>query len=144
MRINRRPRAWPQVKNRAGLLSRGDIKRISVNDLERLAHQAKLRHWSGQGRPDWLHAHCEQLADLYLTYIQEEVGGCIRCSVTAILVDGSGGHFGVDVSPEDFDAFPDIGQADIVRLAHSYLQTYPHIPLDDAQREAWRQAYGDQ
>lgn len=131
-------RRWPKVKNRVGFLARGDIKRASVGEVERLSRQAALNHWSGQGRPAWLDSHCGEIADIYVTSLSAEAAGFFRCSVLVVLSDGSGGHFRVDMSPKDFRRLRNVGRKALVEMSHAYIKTFRNIKLDPYQAGKWR------
>ncbi|WP_460304500.1 hypothetical protein [Actinocorallia aurea] len=60
-----------------------------------------------------------------------------------MLDDGTGGHFGLHVSEDDFDRLEEITVDGLVLLAHSFLRTFRNIPLDQEQREAWEAGYSD-
>jgi hypothetical protein len=130
-------RKWPLVKNRIGYLARADIKRISPGEIERLAEAARSRHWSARGRPAWLKAHRDDIENCYLTFLNEETGGCLRCSVAVVLSDGSGRHFSLDVAPEDFERLKDADPETLIRMAHLYLNSFKHVPLDPDQMKTW-------
>lgn len=139
----RRKRVWPQIENRAGVLGRGDIKGVTLDEVERMARQAKAHHWSAQGRPAWLDEHRASISDLYLTFLHEESEGCFRCSVTALFREGGGGHFGLDVARDEFDSLPDLQEFAVIELAHRFLESFPTIRLDAEQQAAWDRAYGE-
>lgn len=127
---------WPIVMNRIGVPAQGVIKRASVQDVLRLNTEAKRRHWSATGRPEWLREHSGDLEDLCVTILSKE-RDYIRCSVVAILRDGSGGHFSLDVSSAEFDDLQDLDQQKLVSFAHSYFHSFSSIPLDPGQRAEW-------
>jgi hypothetical protein len=66
-RARRRKRVWPQVENRAGVLGRGDIKEVTLDEVERMARQAKAHHWSGKGAQPGLMSivHQSQISTLH-------------------------------------------------------------------------------
>jgi hypothetical protein len=68
-----------------------------------------------------------------------EGSALLRCIVTVLLVDGSGGRFTLDVSKLDLDALDDMGDKDVVVHAHRYLATFPQLDLDRNQAATWDQ-----
>lgn len=139
----RRKRAWPQIENRGGFLGRGDIKKVSLDEIKRMVQYAKASHWSAQARPVWLDDHRASISGLYLTFLYEESEGCFRCLVTALFSEGGGGHFSLDIAGDQFDNLPDLEGFAVIELAHRFLQSFPTIPLDDEQRAAWERVYGE-
>ncbi|WP_222871206.1 hypothetical protein, partial [Nonomuraea sp. PA05] len=127
----------------AGVLGRGEIKSITVDEVKRMARQAKGRHWSGQGRPAWLNEHHASISGLCLTFLYEESAGCFRCSVTVLLEGGGGGSFALDVAQDEFDSLPDLPEPAVIELAHRFLESFPVIPLDAEQRAEWDRGYGE-
>jgi len=127
---------WPIVKNRIGFPTRGTIKEASVQDIQRLSAEAKDRHWSATARPAWLAEHSAQIESIFVTILAED-SGYLRCSVVAILLDGSGGHFSLDISPLSFDKLKDLGKDRLVSLAHRYINSFASIPLHSDQQAKW-------
>ncbi|MER6951514.1 hypothetical protein ABT294_46615 [Nonomuraea sp. NPDC000554] len=129
-------RKWPSLD----LYSpggRGDIKKPSLADYERLARNAREQGRSAVGRPGWLAAHGDRVRSLFAVVFGTEGPGVYRCLVTAVLDDGSGGSFTLDMSHADFDALPDVTADELVGMAHLYLAEMPPIDLDPDQRETW-------
>ena len=135
-RKNLRPKKWPIVINRIGVPMQGVIKSVSVQDVLRLIAEAKRHHWTAAGRPEWLREHSNDLQDLLVTILSKE-RDYIRCSVVAILQDGSGGHFSLDISSTEFDTLPDLDQETLVSFAHNYFHSFSSIPLDPGQQAEW-------
>ncbi|GAA3649344.1 hypothetical protein GCM10022224_010090 [Nonomuraea antimicrobica] len=131
-----RARKWPSLD----LYSpggRGDIKRPSPADYERLARTARDQGRSAVGRPGWMAAHASRIRSLFAVVFGTEGPGVYRCLVTAVLDDGSGGSFTLDVSHADFDALPDVTADELVEMAHLYLLDMPPIDLDPDQQASW-------
>jgi len=135
-------RRWPKVKNRAGFLARGHIKKASIVNIELLSRRAALNHWSAQGRPVWLKSHRENVRDIYVTFLHVEAVDCFKCSVLVVLNDGSGGHFSVDISSRDFRRLESVRRKSLVQLAHAYIYTFRNIKLDPAQAGEWEDNFG--
>lgn len=134
---------WPIIKNRIGTPVRGVIKEASVQDILRLSAEAKGRHWSATARPSWLTEHSGQIESIFVTLLVED-RNYLRCSVVAILMDGSGGHFSLDMSPHSFDKLRDLNMERLVTLAHRYINSFASIPLDSGQQAKWdRKIRGD-
>ncbi len=131
---------WPTVdiySPRGG--GRGDIKTMSVQDLERLQGTAAANpNWSATGRPAWLREHKDRISQVMLVVFAIEHPSVYRCLVTAILDDGSGGQFTLEVAFADFNSLPDISAKTLVTLAHRYLLNFPHLDLDPEQKAAWK------
>jgi hypothetical protein len=132
---------WPVVKNRIGVPVRGTIKEASVQDILRLSAEAKDRHWSATARPSWLTEHSGQIESIFVTLLVED-RNYLRCSVVAILLDGSGGHFSLDMSPLSFDKLRDLGKERLVSLVHRYINSFTSIPLDSDQQTKWNRKMG--
>ena len=131
---------WPVIDVYGGR-SRGDIKILSVQELERLTNLASGQ-WSANGRPDWLQSHRDHVAALMLTVFGLEGRAVYRCFVMAVLDDKSRHSFTLDVSSDDFDRLRDMPLRDVVTLAHRYLLDFPHLDLDPAQKASWHQIKG--
>lgn len=116
---------------------RSDIKTLTLNDLERLQAIAAAKPWSAIGRPRWVREHRDRIREVMLRVFVPEHPSVYRCYVTAILDDGSGGEFTLDVAFEEFDRLPDISLKRLVELAHGRLLLYPDIKLDPDQEETW-------
>ncbi|GAA4503407.1 hypothetical protein GCM10023191_056290 [Actinoallomurus oryzae] len=127
---------WPDVDLYAAG-GRGDIKTSSTPELERLMAAAGENGWSAVGRPAWLRAHRDRIRSLFLVVFGVEEHTVYRCLVTAVLDDGSGGGFTLDMSFDDFNGLPDVTPKELTRLAHLYLARFPPVELDPAQQEAW-------
>jgi hypothetical protein len=141
IKIIRRSRRfrWPKIEV-YGSRSRGDIKLISVRELERLTVAASVNpKWSAEGRPEWLQKQRSHINTLMLTVFGMEGKSVYRCLVMAILDDKSKCSFTLDVSADEFDRLPDVSLEDAVSLAHRYLVGFPPLELDPAQKETWRQ-----
>ncbi|MFB9833004.1 hypothetical protein [Actinoallomurus acaciae] len=134
----RRRRRWPSVDLYVPG-GRGDIKTLSVPRLESLMSAAPEHGWSAVGRPSWLDANRHDIRSLLIVIVGTAEPPVYRCLVTAVLGDGSGGAFTLDVSPADFAALPDITPAESTRLAHLYLASFPPLDLDPAQQESWEE-----
>ena len=133
---NRRLR-WPRIDVH-GSRSRGDIKVISVPELERLTQVATENpRFSANGRPQWLKEQGANIRSAMLTVAGSEGRSTFRCLVMAVLADKSKCSFTLDVSVEDFDRLPDLPLEDVVVLAHRYLVGFPPLELDPEQKEAW-------
>lgn len=131
---------WPAV-HVYGPRSRGDIKVLSVQQLERLTHSATGR-WSANGRPEWLKSHRDRIAELMLTVLGLEGRAVYRCLVMVVLDDKTRHSFTLDVSSDEFDRLDDMTLRDVVSLAHRYLLDFPHLELDPAQKDSWNQIEG--
>ena len=130
--------SWPKIEI-YGPRSRGDIKLLSVHELERLTVAATANpKWSANGRPEWLNGQRDHITTLILTVFGVEGRAVYRCLVMAILDDKSKCNFTLDVSVDDFDRLPDARLEDVVSLAHRYLVSFPPLELDPAQQETWR------
>lgn len=134
------PAGWDAIRNRAGLPVSGTLKVATLEEIVALSAKARQRHWSGQGRPGWLSEHSADLQRLYVEVLIPD-REYVRCSIVAILGDGTGGHFAVDISREDLDGLPDVSPQELNDLAHRYLLTFKSIPLDRAQQAAWDKLY---
>ncbi|TDC04572.1 hypothetical protein E1267_22370 [Nonomuraea longispora] len=135
MRLFRR-RKWPRLD----LYSpggRGDIKKPSLADYDRLARTARDQGRSAVGRPGWMSEHRGRIRSLFAVVFGTEGSGVYRCLVTVVLDDGSGGSFTLDVSRGDYDALPDVTPEELVEMAHLHLLHMPPIELDPGQRETW-------
>jgi hypothetical protein len=128
---------WPVV-DVYGSRSRGDIKVISVQELEYLTKLASGR-WSANGRPDWLKNQRDHVVALMLTVLGLEGRAVYRCLVMAVLDDKTRYSFTLDVSFDEFDRLDDMPLKDVVSLAHRYLLDFPHLDLDPAQKDSWCQ-----
>ncbi|TDD25713.1 hypothetical protein [Nonomuraea diastatica] len=129
-------RKWPSLD----LYSpggRGDIKKPSLADYDRLARTARDQGRSAVGRPGWMSAHRSRIRSLFAVVFGTEGRGVYRCLVTAVLDDGSGGSFTLDVSRRDYDALLDVTTEELVEMAHLHLLHLPPIDLDPDQRETW-------
>ncbi|MEU8804884.1 hypothetical protein [Spirillospora sp. NPDC048819] len=122
-----------------GFKSRGDIKMLTVLDLERLTTLASANpKWSAEGRPEWLREQGGNITTLMATVIGTEGRSVYRCLIVAVLADKSKCNFTLDVSIEDFNRLPDVPLKEVVTLAHKYLLGVPPLDLDPAQKESWR------
>ncbi|MFF0773412.1 hypothetical protein ACFYUK_31275 [Nonomuraea wenchangensis] len=63
--------------------------------------------------------------------------------MTALLRQGGGGHFGLDVARDEFNSLPDLQESAVIELAHRFLQSIPTIRLDADQQAAWDRGYGE-
>jgi hypothetical protein len=135
--VGRRRRKWPKVDVyvRGGM---GDIKVLSVEDLDRLMAAAAEKPWSAVGRPEWFRRERENIRRVMLVVLGVEHPSVYRCIVTSILEDGSGGRFTLDVGFSDFNRLPDITFEALVMLAHQYLVSFPFLKLDPSQEEPWK------
>lgn len=134
---------WPIIKNRIGTPVRGVIKEASVRDILRLSAEAKARHWSATARPSWLAENSGQIESVFVTLLVED-RDYLRCSVVAVLMDGSGGHFSLDMSQHSFDKLRDLNMERLATLAHRYINSFTSIPLDPGQQAKWdRKISGD-
>jgi hypothetical protein len=113
------------------------IKSLSSGDLKWLMDDATRRGWSANGRPEWFRQHEDQVRAVTLVLFGSEAAGALRCIVTVVLSDRSGGRFTLDVSSSALDALPDIDRRAVIILAHEYLATFPHIALDPDQAASW-------
>jgi hypothetical protein len=130
---------WPKVAL-YGSRTRGDIKHVSILELERLTAVATNNpKWSANGRPEWLRKERANIRNLMLTVFGTEGRSVYRCLVLASLADESKCSFTLDVSTSDFDRLPDISFSDVVSLAHKYLASYPPLKLDPDQKASWHQ-----
>jgi hypothetical protein len=137
-RALRRSFKWPRI-DVYGSGSRGDIKLLSVHDLDRLTVSATTNPtWSANGRPEWLEEQENRIRTLMLAVVGTEGRGVYRCLVTAVLDDESKCKFTLDVSVDDFDGLPDLSLDAVLSLAHKYLLGFPSLELDPAQKESWR------
>jgi hypothetical protein len=133
----RRRFKWPKIEV-YGFRSQGDIKLLSVQELERLTVAASANpKWSASGRPEWLQEQRTHIKTLLLTVFGTEGRGVYRCLVMATLDDKSKCSFTLDVSVDDFNRLPDMPLEDVVSLAHRYLVSFPPLELDPAQKERW-------
>jgi hypothetical protein len=128
-----RGRKWPTIDlyMKAG---RGDIKALSPSDLEHLMVVAREKGWSAVGRPAWLDAHKDPIRSLWMVVFGLEEPALLRCMVIAVLDDGSGGSFTLDVSLADFNRLPDATPEELAMLGHLYLAHFPPLELDPDQR----------
>lgn len=133
---------WPTVRNGVGLSVNGIVKRTSIQEVLDLAAEAAASGFSAQARPAWLRENSDQIKDLFVTILAVNSDGYIRCSVVAILSDGSGGHFPLDIKPSRFEKMKAVGYEGIVDLAHRYLNYFKSIPLDPGQQVEWDRHYG--
>jgi hypothetical protein len=129
-----RGRKWPTVDlyTTAG---RGDIKAMSPPALELLMAVAREKEWSAVGRPAWWGAHKDRVRSLWMVVFGSEGTTLLRCIAIAVLDDGSGGSFTLDVHLADFNRLPDATPEELAMLAHSYLARFPPLELDLDQRE---------
>jgi hypothetical protein len=134
---------WPSIENKIGIHMPGVIRRASVRDLLKIGDDAKKNGWSSAGRPLWTVEHSSQIRDLFITVLSED-RGFLRCSVTAVLTDGTGGHFSLDMSRRKFDELPDLSQEELVTLAFRYFKMFRNIPLDADQQAEWDKHAGGQ
>ncbi|WP_156037689.1 hypothetical protein [Glycomyces tenuis] len=129
---------WPEIEL-YGARTRGDVKRLSVAELERLtAIATENPEWSANGRPQWLERHRGDIESVMLTVFGTEGPAVYRCMVAARLADDSKRGFTLDVSASDFDRLPDVPLSEVVSLAHMHLLGYPPQELDRDQEESWR------
>lgn len=133
---------WPVINNKVGIPARGVIKRASVREVLELAGEAAATPgFSAQARPEWIRENSKQIKDLLMVILTVNQG-YVRCSVTAILADGTGGHFALDVKNSKFDDLRDLTWNETVDLAHRYLNSFSSVPLDLRQEEEWNLRYG--
>jgi hypothetical protein len=130
----RRAVTWPTVEGYAPGGTRGDIKSLSVSDLERLQAAAAVNPWSAVGRPAWVREHRDRIRQMMLNVVAVELPSVYRCLVTIILDDESGGRFTLDVAFDEFNGLPDVTLKTLVELAHRYLLSYPYLELDPDQQ----------
>lgn len=109
---------------------RGDIKKPSLADHERLARDARERGRNATGRPDWLAAREDRLRSLFAVVFGPEGPDVYRCLVIAVLDDGTGGSFTLDMTRADFEALPDVTPDELALMAHLYLAEMPPVELD--------------
>lgn len=137
LRWSLRPK-WPPV-DIYGKGRRGDIKTVSVSELERLqAAAAANPQWSAVGRPIWLREHKDRIRYVMLTVTEIEHPSVYRCMVNVILDNRSGGRFTLEVPFKDFNRLADVNPKMLVTLAHEYLLTLPFLDLDPDQAETWK------
>jgi hypothetical protein len=127
---------WPTAEIH-GTAGRSDIKVVTAKQLDHLMAKAADTPWSAVGRPHWVRSHRDRLDLALLTIFGTEQPSAYRCLVTAILDDGTGGSFTLDVATGDFNNLPDVTPKTLVTLAHRYLLTFPPIDLDPDQAESW-------
>lgn len=84
------------------------------------------------------------ISEIFVTVLQEEADGTLHCSVTVVLREGVGGHFGLHMSAEDFESLRDLEMGDVAFLAHRFLRTFKNVPLDPSQRDAWDAGYSEE
>jgi hypothetical protein len=130
-----RGRKWPTVDLYA-TAGRGDIKALSPPGLEHLMAVAREKGWNAVGRPAWSGAHRDRVRSMWMVVFGPEGSALLRCIVIAVLDDGSGGSFTLDVLPADFDRLPDATPEEQTMLAHMYLAGFPPLELDPDQRES--------
>jgi hypothetical protein len=118
----------------------GNIKALSVQDLDRLMGLAAEQPWSAVGRPSWFRRERNNIQELMLVVLNVEDPSVYRCMVTAILKDRSGCRFTLDVGFSEFNRLPDITFEILVTLAHRYLAGFPLLKLDPDQEETWRRS----
>lgn len=117
---------------------RPEIKRLTVQDLQRLTDKAVANSWSATGRPAWLREHAEQVKEVYLSVFCVEHDGVYRGLVSVYTLPLRGRAFILDLAVEEFEALPSLTQAELVLLAHRAMSMFPMQPLDPDQANTWR------
>ncbi|ONI74001.1 hypothetical protein BWI15_11490 [Kribbella sp. ALI-6-A] len=129
----RRHPQWPRIDMYTPG-SPSDIKRLTLDDLDRLMTKAESAEFSAVGRPAWLEQHRSRIRQQYLIVFGPEGDGAYRCYAAALLDDDSGHLYTLDVATQDFDELPGVTQQELVALAHRFLMTFSPVPLDPEQQ----------
>jgi hypothetical protein len=114
------------------------IKRLSVQDLERLTEEALANpNWSATGRPDWLRENRGSIAGAWIVPFDMEGAGAIRCTVYVELKDKTKCNFTLDIARSEWRHLQRASQTEVFTLARRFLNTFPFRPLDPAQEARW-------
>jgi hypothetical protein len=116
---------------------RGDIKTGTVDDLDRLQRASV----GASGRPQWIVERRGEIQKIRFAVLAIEQPGIYRCVAIAFTSGETAWAFTVDITFSDFDALPDVSKAEVVEMAHSYLASFPMLPLDRGPRASWDDPY---
>ena len=110
----------------------GVIKIVSTDALEALIAKAtQTPYASARGRPEWLDHHRNELGNHYVVPMTRQAYNLCRCVVITELRDRPTGFYSLDLNQRDYAALPDISPTQLVDLAHRYLATAEHVPVDE-------------
>jgi hypothetical protein len=125
LRRRSRPiKRWPEIRDEDGPV-RGNVKVVSVPQLEALMRDAAARGWSPHGRPEWVADHRHLIERVVVVLSGPDAPGRYRCTAVAFSKRGDGARMMIDLTDEAFDDLPDASLEQLVTITRSMLDGIP-------------------